>query len=283
MAVWNKFYENKSDPQLLKDILGKGMFWYLRKLVADDFNARYDVVIAPPFAFVTMRFPSPTAGIGTNELIGGLIAITNNNGQGRYFTITGNFGMDIIGQNAKINALFNQSLCESDESFTFTNLAYYDIKVWSLERFIGYTELAQLTDIPEYKDYIVNVPEKKLKKGLIRRFPNVQMSMRTTGLSIYEAMLGAVDVNPSSVNRYYLRVGSNSPASGRYYVHGREQVDQGGKAREIVLFNTELIPNGATDIETDADTWVKVPLFIDILAEPRNGDTENYYELRYEK
>ena len=280
MAVWNKFYENKSDPQLLKDIIGKGMFWYLRKLVTDDIEGKlYDE--SPPPAYRLIEFIAPFSGIEENDLIGSLVCLTNNNGVGRYFSIIANYKWTIGNlTGVKFNAI---SLVETDEILNLTPNANYFIKIWSPERFIGYTELAQLTDIPEYKDYIVNVPEKKLKKGLIRRFPNVQMSMRTTGLSIYEAMLGAVDVNPSSVNRYYLRVGSNSPASGRYYVHGREQVDQGGKAREIVLFNTELIPNGATDIETDADTWVKVPLFIDILAEPRNGDTENYYELRYEK
>ena len=280
MAVWNKFYENKSDPQLLKDILGKGMFWYLRKLVTDDIEGKlYDE--SPPPAYRLIEFIAPFSGIEENDLIGSLVCLTNNNGVGRYFSIIANAKWTIGNlTGVKFNAI---SLVETDEILNLTPNANYFIKIWSPERFIGYTELAQLTDIPEYKDYIVNVPEKKLKKGLIRRFPNVQMSMRTTGLSIYEAMLGAVDVNPSSVNRYYLRVGSNSPASGRYYLHGREQVDQGGKEREIVLFNTELIPNGATDIETDADTWVKVPLFIDILAEPRNGDTENYYELRYEK
>ena len=280
MAVWNKFYENKSDPQLLKDIIGKGMFWYLRKLVTDDIEGKlYDE--SPPPAYRLIEFIAPFSGIEENDLIGSLVCLTNNNGVGRYFSIIANYKWTIGNlTGVKFNAI---SLVETDEILNLTPNANYFIKIWSPERFIGYTELAQLTDIPEYKDYIVNVPEKKLKKGLIRRFPNIQMSMRTTGLSIYEAMLGAVDVNPSSVNRYYLRVGSNSPASGRYYLHGREQVDQGGKAREIVLFNTELIPNGATDIETDADTWVKVPLFIDILAEPRNGDTENYYELRYEK
>lgn len=267
------FYTNKSDPNLLKDIIGKGIFWNLAILAQDDTAATLDKTIA---AATTLTFAGAIPGVIASDLVGGIVVLTNNNGVGRAFPID-------VNSTTVITFDITASEAESDETANFTTATSYVAKLWSPERFLGYSENAELADVPEYKDYIVNTPEEKKVKALIRRFPTVNLDVRTTGLSLDEALLGAVDTNPTAVNQSHLRVGSSSEGLQKYKWHGFDQFDEGNREIEFVLFNTNFLPTGPKQIETTSDGWVVQPATIDILAEPRMGNQENLYEIRRDK
>lgn len=273
MAFFDKFYANRSDPNLLKDIIGEGIFWDIAKLAQDDTSATLDKTTP---AATTLTFSGAIPGVSDDDLIGGIAVVKNNNGVGRMFTIDDN-------TTTVITIDLTSALCESDETANFTTATAYVVKLWSPFRFLGYTENAELNDVPEYKDYITGIPEKKRAKKLVRRFPVVNMDIRTTGISLDEALLGAVDTNPSATNQSHLRVGSGSEGLEKYMFHAYDQFDEGAREIEFVLFNTLFIPNGPKQIETDADSWVIQPATIDILSEPRMGDEEDYYEIRRDK
>lgn len=273
----DKFYANKSDPNLLKDIIGKGIFWNISKLAQDATSATLDKTV-PATTTLTFAGAITTPGgvaIGIGDIVGGFAILTNDNGVGRVFPIDANTA-------TVVTVDITAALSESDETANFTDGPYV-VKLWSPERFLGYTENAELNDVPELKDYIVNVPEEKKKKALVRRFPAVNLDVRTTGISLDEALLGAVDTNPTAVNQSHLRVGSASEGLDAFLFHAFDQFDEGAREIEFVLFNTLFIPNGPKQIETDADGWVIQPATIDILAEDRMGNTENLYEIRRDK
>ena len=267
---FDEFYSGQSDPNLVKDIIGKSIYWWVRKQALGNTSATLNLT-TPASAVLTFTGTSFTV----DELATGLVILTNDNGDGRFFSIASNTATSVTFDSTA-------SECESDESGNLTDTNSYYIKIWSPERFLGYSENASMNDVPEYKDFIVEVPEKKIHKAMIRRFPMVSLDVRTTGISLLKAIYGMTEVNPSATLKEYLRVGAKSEGLENYLFHGKDLYNEDGKEIEFVLFNTLFIANGEMPMEATADSWLTIPAMIDILSEELCGSEEDYYEIRKE-
>ena len=273
-----KFFASRNDPAVVRSVIGKSLYWWIRKEAQITTSATLDKTIpaATTLTFSAVITASDGTAIGNDDLIGGLVVILNNNGVGRFFTIDDN-------TTTAVTIDITASECESDETANFTTVTAYNVKLWSAERFLGFTSDATLTNPPEYKDFVEGVPESRKTRALVRRFPGITMNVRTTDDSYDEAVYGMADTNPAALLKSHLRIGGASEGLGKYFFHGRDQLDQGGFEREIVIFNSTIVPNGDTPLESGPDDWVVKSVMIDMFTEENCGIEENYFEIRREK
>ena len=273
-----KFFSGRNDPALVRSVIGKSLYWWLRKEAQITTAATLDKTNP---ALTTLTFAGAITtpdgvAIADDDLIGGIVVLMNKNGVGRFFNIDDN-------TTTVVTIDITDSECESDETANFTTATSYNVKLWSPERFLGFTSDANLTNPPEYKDFVEGVPESRKTRALVRRFPGITMNVRTTDDSYDEAVYGMVETNPTATLKSHLRVGGASEGLGKYFFHGRDQLDQGNLEREIVVFNATIVPNGDTPLESGPDDWVVKSIMIDMFTEENCGIEENYFEVRREK